>query len=137
MRHLILICWLFTSLPAMAATTPNVWKPEADAVCRQMDQAVSLYQQGHLKEAKLAAVMAYFKGYDANIEPAVRITLGGPHVFAIERQFRHFSQEMTPNPDKQQLQKMTRLARTLCQLVHDDANALNAAKVTRKVFNPE
>lgn len=127
---------LFTSA-ALAKPAPTVWQPVADNICEQINQALHLYQKNDLKNAHLEAVMSYFKGYDAEIEPAIRITLGGPHVFETERNFRDFVTIMTPNPDKKQIKKVTAFATQLCQLVKDDANALNAAHVKRQVFKVE
>ncbi len=136
MRLLITTLLLFFT-SANALITPNIWKPAADKVCEQINQAVLLYQKNDLKNARLTALMSYFKGYDTEIEPAVRITLGGPHVFAIERKFRDFSTIMTPNPDKKQIKKVAVFAAQLCQLVHNDANALNVEHVPRQPFKVE
>jgi hypothetical protein len=137
MRITTLLLILFTSAAAIAHPAPTVWQPVADQICEQINQALHIYQKNDLKDAHLAAVMTYFKGYDAEIEPAIRITLGGPHVFEMERNFRDFATIMTPNPDKKQIKKVTAFAAHLCQLVNEDANALNAAHVQRQVFKVE
>ena len=133
MRILILILMALIVTPAFAATQ-SVWQPAAEAVCDQINKAVDLYQQGDLKHAHLTAVMSYFKHYDTEIEPAVRITLGGPHVFDIERKFRNFAASMT---DKNQIKIVKAVGDELCQFVHQDAEALDAAKVPRQVFRVE
>ncbi len=137
MKIISLFFLLFFVSMAEAETVSNVWQPAADKVCEQINQALRLYQKGDIKNAHLSAVMSYFKGYDAEIEPAVRVTLGGPHVFAVERKFRDFSTVMTPNPDKKQLKKVSVFAAELCQSVREDANALNAEHVQRQVFKVE
>lgn len=136
---IIILGLLFLPLEALGnqSSEPNVWQPAADKVCQQINQAVSLYQKNDLKAARLKATMSYFEGYDAEIEPAVRITLGGPHVFAIERKFRDFSTNMTPNPDKNQIKKIVIFANELCRLVQEDAEVLNKEHVQRQVFKVE
>lgn len=130
--------FLFAAL-AQAAPTPaqDVWKPVADKVCDQIKQSIDYYQKNDIKQAHATAIMAYFKGYDAEIEPAVRITLGGPHVFAVERQFRDLSTLMTPTPSKEQFKKVADFGATLCESVYADAKALNADHVPRQVFKVE
>ncbi len=130
-------------LPLLSLASPpsspvaNIWQPAAQQVCDQINQAVHFYEKNDVKKAHLTAVMAYFKGYDAEIEPAVRITLGGPHVFEMERKFRDLSTLMTPNPDKKQFKIVNDAAIALCQLVKKDADALNANHVQRQVFKVE
>jgi hypothetical protein len=134
----LLITLLLNNIAHSAALQPsNVWQAPSDKVCGFIKQSVRLYEKNDVKKARTAALMSYFKGYDAEIEPAVRITLGGPHVFAIERKFRDFSLMMTPNPDKKQLNKVSASAAELCQLVNQDANALNVEHVQRQVFKVE
>ena len=134
MKLLPLLLFFFISPAIYAENAPDIWKPVAKTVCGQINSAVGFYQKGDIKNARLNAVMAYFKGYDAEIEPAVRITLGGPHVFAIERKFRDFSTKMIPNPDKKQQKIVAAFAAELCQDMYKEAAALNAAKVPRQVF---
>ncbi len=133
MYRILLILLVISSL-AVAQELDVTWGQAAQNVCNQIDNAVNFYQQGDLKKARLQAVMAYFKGYDAEIEPAVRITLGGPHVFNIEQEFRRFALEMKPNPDKEQLKRVRETAAALCQMIHEDAKALNANQVKPQVF---
>jgi hypothetical protein len=122
------------SVGVAAPTSPDVWQPAAKKVCDQIDQALEFYRQADLKNARLNAIMSYFKGYDAEIEPAIRITLGGQHVFAIEHQFRDFAKAMTPNPDKKHLETVNQLGLDLCKVMHEEAKILNAAHVSRQVF---
>lgn len=131
-----IIC-VFLLTTAHAAPIPNVWQPAAEKVCDQINQAVHLYKKNDLKNARSTALMSYFTGYDAEIEPAVRITLGGPHVFAVERKFRDFPTVMIANPDSEQMKKVAAYADELCRLVHDDAKALNAEHVPLQVFKVE
>jgi hypothetical protein len=134
---LFIILSLFNSVYSTPKPVMNIWQDPAYKVCDLIKQAAHLYEMNDIKKARTTALMSYFKGYDAEIEPAVRVTLGGPHVFAIERRFRDFSMLMTPNPDKNQIKKITKLASELCQLVYDDANALNAEHIQRQVFKVE
>ena len=137
MRKLFTILIFSLCTVALANPTTDVWAPVASSVCTQINSALQAYRKGDIKQAQLTAIMAYFKGYDTDIEPAVRVTLGGPHVFAIEKQFHDYSTLMTPNPNPQQLKKVATAAAQLCQAVKSDANALSAAKVKRQVFNVE
>lgn len=135
-----LIIWLhflFVSASAFADTPkePDVWLPVARQICGQTQKAVVLYQQGDIKKAHLTAVMSYFKGYDTEMEPAVRITLGGPHVFAVERQFRDFAEMFTKKkPDQNQMDQVKKLSKQLCETLKEDALVLNKEKVKRQVF---
>lgn len=135
MRKIIPFLMLILSPIGIAApSTPNVWQPAAQKICDQIDKALSFYRQSDIKNARLNAIMSYFKGYDAEIEPAIRVTLGGKHVFAIEHQFRDFANAMTPNPDKKQLETVNQLGLDLCKAMHEEAKVLNAQNVPRQVF---
>lgn len=117
--------------------TEDVWTFSAKGVCEQITKAFEFYQKGDVKNAQTQAIMAYFKGYDAEIEPAIRITLGGSHVFLVEHQFRDFKKAMIPNPDQKQLEYVKNLSFKLCQTMYADAEALNKAKVQKEVFKVE
>lgn len=124
----------FLAATVSAAQPADIWGPVAQGVCQQIKTAHSLYQKNDVKNAHLDAIMAYFKGYDTELEPAVRITLGGQHVFEMERKFRDFAATMIPHPDKKQLQKVNDAATQLCEAMAEEAKALNVAKVKRQVF---
>ncbi len=132
-KFIFIILMTFASL-CHAHETADVWKPAAKTVCNQINQALAYYTKGDVKNAQRDAIMAYFKGYDAEIEPAVRITLGGSHVFEVEHQFRDFKNAMKPHPDKKQLEEVSNLAKKLCETMYADANALQDAKVEKQVF---
>lgn len=124
---------IFSSIVFAKEAPPSSWNPAADAVCAQIQMAVTYYQKGDIKHAKLSALMAYFKGYDAEIEPAIRVTLGGPHVFAIEKKFRDFASSISTK----QLKAISEMATALCQEVKKDAAVLDKEKVPRQVFKVE
>jgi len=100
MRKFIFIILMTFATLCHAQETANVWVGAATAVCNQINQTLAYYTKGDVKNAQSNAIMAYFKGYDAEIEPAVRITLGGSHVFEVEHQFRDFKTAMKSNPAK-------------------------------------
>ena len=126
---------IFCPVSGIAApSSPDIWKPAAEMVCDQINKALNFYRQSDLKNARLNAIMSYFKGYDAEIEPAVRVTLGGQHVFKVEHQFRDFANAMTPNPDKKHIETVNQLGAELCKAIHEDAKALNTAGVPKQVF---
>ncbi len=124
-----------TTLNQKPSKTGGVWGPEADKVCQALAQASQLYQQGQIGKAHLTAVMAYFKVYDTNMEPAVRTVLGGPHVFQIEQQFSAIPKAMSANPSSAQKQQVTKMTSKLCQAIQKEALALNKAKVKKQVYN--
>ncbi|HEX2549241.1 MAG TPA: hypothetical protein VHM20_05375 [Gammaproteobacteria bacterium] len=135
MNKLLLFFLLFViTLTTKAAESEDIWKSSAAAVCAQITKALEFYQKGNVKNAQTQAIMAYFKGYDAEIEPAVRITLGGSHVFEVEHQFRDFKKAMIANPDQKQLEYISQLSKQLCETMYADAEALNKAKVKKEVF---
>ena len=137
MRNLLLILVFLPFNAVIAAGESDIWNPVAKKICDQINLAQQYYKKGDLKNAHLTAVMSYFKFYDAELEPAVRVTLGGPHVFAIEGQFRQYAKAMTPKPDKQQLQHISTLATQLCSDIAKEAKALNEAKVPKNVFGED
>lgn len=126
MRKLLCILLLISPFAYGADAT---WQSMADSVCKQIQNALLAYQKNDLKDAHLQATMAYFKGYDALLEPSVRTTLGGPHVFEIEQAFRNYTKLMTPNPDALQLKKVSNASDALCQSIKLDAKALLDAHV--------
>lgn len=134
MHNIIFSLLMIMPAGVFAQATTDVWSPASQAVCKQISNAATAYSKGDLKNAHLQAVMSYFKGYDTDIEPAARITIGGPHVFAVERQFSDFSSAMTPHPSADQIKKVSVLADQLCKAVSDDAKILNESKVPRQVF---
>jgi hypothetical protein len=139
---LFLIFWATTSIAQSQSTlsntsNPDVWQPVAESICSEVKLAATLYQKGEVKEAKLKAIMSYFKGYDEAMEPAVRITIGGSHVFATEQQFRQFSAVMASDVTSAQIKIVNDLAKTLCAGLYTDAKVLHAEKVKREVFKVE
>ncbi len=122
------------SIVVLAKNPEDPWKASATLVCKQITDALDFYKKGDIKQAQTQAIMAYFKGYDAEIEPAVRITQGGKHVFEVEHQFRDFKNAMTPNPDAKKLTEVTTRATKLCQTMFEDAESLKLAKVKKEVF---
>lgn len=131
---LLLSMLLMTSVAQATKIQIDPWTQSGKKVCDQVTQAYQYYKNGDLKKAHVTAIMSYFKLYDAEIEPAVRITLGGPHVFEIEGKFQQYAKAMTPNPNKQQLQAVSALAKDLCEAVYSDTKALNDANVPQQVF---
>lgn len=119
------------------AGTPTIdpWKDSATFVCNQIKDAINFYKKGDVQKAQTQAIMSYFKGYDAELEPAVRITVGAEHVFEVEHQFRDFKNAITPNPDDKQIQAVIAMGTKLCDTLYADAAALQAAKVKKQVFN--
>ena len=128
--------WLLLASPLALAgpIVSDVWGGAAKLVCNQINKAARLYKQGDIKNAHLEAIMSYFKGYDASIEPAARTNLGAPHVFGIEQKFRDYATLMTSKMNTTQIKKVSDYAAKLCQSVNQDAAALNAAKVDKQVF---
>jgi len=134
MRKFIFILLMTFATLCHAQETANVWVGAAKSVCDQINQALTYYTQGDIQTAQSKAIMAYFRSYDAEIEPAVRITLGASHVFEVEHQFRDFKNTMKNNPDKKQLEEVSSLAKKLCETMYADAKALHEAKVEKQVF---
>ncbi len=136
----ILVSILFTFSAYSAPSSDHdqdIWGPMAKEVCQRIEAAVKLYHNGKVKEAHLASTMAYFKCYDANMEPAVRVNQGGPHVFAIEGQFHQLTKAMVVNPTPAQTQQVDEIASSLCKAIAADAQALNKDNVQRQLFKVE
>lgn len=137
MRRLIILWVLIVPIVAFAASPKPMdkpWGPVAADVCQQLKQSVSDYNQNNLQKAHLTAVMAYFKHYDVNLEPAVRTQFGNQHVFAIENLFSQFPNTMVKDPTPKQRQQVEKLANNLCSQVTKEAMALNKNKVPRQVY---
>jgi len=128
--------WIFLLLaqPLWANQPIDHWGPAAIEICNQIDSAVQFYEKGDIKNARKQAIMAYFSGYDAEIEPAVRVTVGASHVFEMEHKFRNFTRHFTLNPDEKHFAFVKNSASELCRAVKDDAKTLNEAKVDKQVF---
>lgn len=134
---LTIIAYLILNTSFAITPVNNVWQPVADAICLKVKNAATLYTKKNVREARVQAIMAYFKGYDADMEPAVRVTLGGPHVFALEQKFRDYSAAMLPDVDALQIKKVNELAIALCHDLYQDAKALDAEHVKRDVLKAE
>ena len=132
--NLLLVLFPLTIFAAPAKPVAKPWGPVAADVCQQLHQSVSYYNQNNIQKAHLTAVMAYFKHYDVNLEPAVRTVFGNQHVFNIENQFSQFPNAMSSNPDAKQKQHVAKLADSLCSQVMAEAVALNKNKVSRQVY---
>jgi len=124
MRNRVIILLFVSSLCYGAPSPAPTWQTFANSVCKQIQNALLAYQKNDLKNAHLQATMAYFKGYDALLEPVVRTTLGGPHVFEIEQAFRNYTQLMAPNPNAAQFKKVTDASHALCDAIQSDAKTL-------------
>ncbi len=120
---LLLGCW--TTCTATPAATSQNWEQKAQRVCQQLNTASESYRQNNLQQAHISATMAYFQNYDANIEPAARVTFPQSHIFEIEQMFSHLNANMVDNPSPQQIDALKQQTDLLCQTIVADAKSMD------------
>ena len=119
-----------SALALAAAPLNSTWQAKAKSVCDQLQTAMTAYQGNDLQQAHLNTVMAYFQNYDLNIEPAARQAFDQGHIFDIEQRFSTLNKSIVANPTSAQLMDAKQQAQTLCQIVSNDAEKMDATHVT-------
>lgn len=122
---LLIIFIMLSILPCcnFADDTTDLRKVGA-TICDQINRSNEAYQNDDLNNAHFFILIAYFKWYDAYIEPPLRKKTSSKHIFAVEQQFRDLSNNMTPNPTNEKKQTISMAAQTLCDTVMADVRFL-------------
>lgn len=129
MRKILFIILFFFTSSAIAQSSITTWQSIALGICNEINEALMAYQQNDIKSAHTKAMMAYFVGYDATLEPSVRTTLGSQHVFLVEQQFNHYARLLSSGFDIKQLSLVSHTANELCHSVVNDAQAVEEANI--------
>lgn len=137
MLFLLVSIYFSTGWAKSSPATQNEWTPIAGKICYALRQASQSYQRGQLEAAQLHTMTAYFKIYDAELEPTIRLNVGPKRVFNTEQAFSHLIKLMHPNPNLKQVKKVNVAAKNLCQRIAEEAKILTDARVARTNFHAD
>ncbi len=125
---------VFVFLPWWAQAADATWQTTAQSICQRLQKAQKSYVAKDINHARIDAVMAYFKMYDIDMEPAARVTFGNAHVFQIEQQFSQLPKLMANAPSAAQSEKLNKAVQKLCQDLKDDAKAMDKQNVKKSLY---